>query len=152
MRRCRFKWTTTYGRPVRRSVSLRCCLVNWCSLAVDLGPRTFNSSHRPTATTSKAAWNRSTILRHHCDIWTIFTCAPAILRAGSFFGGVCVRVCSSVRTKSRKLPFRNRCNLIGIRTMVNARRCRKLVTLDVALWPWKIFSSFLNSSSEFWMP
>jgi len=37
-----------------------------------------------------------------------------MLRPGIVFGGVCVSVCLSVRTKSRKLLVGNRCNLVGL--------------------------------------
>jgi len=57
-----------------------------------------------------------------------------VLRAGI---GVCVSA-----QKSRKLQIRNRCNLVGICLMVNARSGWKLVTFDCDLWPWELFLDF----------
>jgi len=46
-------------------------------------------------------------------------------------------VCLFVRTKSRKLPIRDRCNLVWMCPKVNAKSVSKLVTLDLDLWPWE---------------
>jgi len=68
-----------------------------------------------------------------------------MLETGIVFGGVCLCVRLSVRTKSRKLLIRNWCNLVEICPMVNARGGSKLVTFDFDLWSWELFSYFLNS-------
>jgi len=75
----------------------------------------------------------------------------AILRAAIVLAAsVCVCVCLSVHTKSRKplVGFRSWCNLVKIWTMVNLRGGWKLVAFD--LWPWELyFRSY--SSYSFWM-
>jgi len=47
-----------------------------------------------------------------CLMLNFISCTPAMLRPGIVFGSVCLSVCLSVHTKSRKLPFRNWCNLV----------------------------------------
>jgi len=63
------------------------------------------------------------------------------LRAGIVFAGICVSVC----TMSQKLLIRNWCNLVGICPMVNARGGWKLVSFDLGLWHWELFSYFSSS-------
>jgi len=47
---------------------------------------------------------------------------------------LCVCVCTSVRTRSRKLPIRNRCNLVGICPTENASSaCKFKLTLTFDL-------------------
>jgi len=46
---------------------------------------------------------------------------------------LCESVRLSVRTKSQKLLIINRCNLVGMCPMVNARSASKLVTFDLDL-------------------
>jgi len=53
-------------------------------------------------------------------------------------------VCLSVTTQSRKLQIRNWCNLVGMCPTVNARSGWKLVTFDLDLWPWELFSYFIH--------
>jgi len=53
-------------------------------------------------------------------------------------------VCVSLRTKSRKLLIRNKCTLLGICPVVNARSDWKLGTFDLELWPWELFSYFFH--------
>jgi len=67
-----------------------------------------------------------------------------MLPAGIVCGGVCLWVCVSVRRKSRKLLVGNRCNLVGICPMGDAKSDWKLVTFDLDLWPWELFSYFLK--------
>jgi len=62
---------------------------------------------------------------------------------------VCASV--SVRTKFRKLLVRNWCNLVEICPMVNARSALKLMTFDLDLWLWELFSYVFNSDYIFWM-
>jgi len=64
---------------------------------------------------------------------------------------LCVRasVCTSVSTKSRKLLVRNRCHLVRICPIVNARSDWKLVTFDLDLWPWELFSYFSAQAIPF---
>jgi len=62
---------------------------------------------------------------------------------------VCVRLC--FRTKSRKLLVGNWCNLVGICAMGNARSGWKLMTFDLDLWPWVLFSYFSNWDYTFLM-
>jgi len=57
---------------------------------------------------------------------------------------VCLSVCVSVRTKSRKLLIRSWCNLVGICPKVNNGSVWKLVTFDLDLWPWELFSYFFQ--------
>jgi len=38
---------------------------------------------------------------------TVFTCAPAMLRAGIVFGGVCLSVCLSAQNLETRLLIRN---------------------------------------------
>jgi len=52
---------------------------------------------------------------------------PHMLRAGIVLGGVSV----SVRTKSRKLLVGDRCNLVGICPVMNARSVWKLEIFDL---------------------
>jgi len=56
-----------------------------------------------------------------------------LLRAGIVFDGVCDSVCLCVRLPAQNL--KNYC--------VNARSDWKLVTFDLDLWPWELFSYFL---------
>jgi len=69
-----------------------------------------------------------------------------MLRAGIVLAAsVCRSVCASVCPQtSRKLLIRNWCNLVGMSTMMNARSDWKLVTFDLDLWPWELFSYFFN--------
>jgi len=60
----------------------------------------------------------------------LFTCAPYKM-ADIVFGGVCLSVRLSVRTKSRKLLVGNCCNLVEMCFTVNARSVWKLVTFEV---------------------
>jgi len=63
---------------------------------------------------------------------------------------VCLCICASVRTKSRKLLVRNWCNLVAICPTVNARSIWKLVTFDVNLWPRKLLGYIVEVTRSFW--
>jgi len=63
-----------------------------------------------------------------------------MLRAGIV---LVASVCESVRRKS--LLIRNRCNLVGVCPIGNARSDWKFLTFDFDLWPWELFSYFSNS-------
>jgi len=60
-------------------------------------------------------------------------------------------VCASIHRKSRKLLLKNWCNLTGIWIIVNARSDWKLMTFDLDLWPWELFSYFFSSGYTFTM-
>jgi len=62
-----------------------------------------------------------------------------------FWQCLCVHLCVCLSTKSQKLLIRNRCNLVGICPMVNARSDWKLVTFDLDLWPRELFSYYFDS-------
>jgi len=62
-----------------------------------------------------------------------------MLQAGIVFDGVCVSVCVSVRTKSRKPLVWNRCSLVGICPMRNAINVK---VGDLDLWPWPVTLSY----------
>jgi len=67
----------------------------------------------------------------HHSIKLLCVFLPACtLRAGIVLAA---SVCVSVRTKSRKLPVRNRCKLVGICPAVNVGSDWKLVTSDLYL-------------------
>jgi len=51
-------------------------------------------------------------------------------------------VCAFVCTKSGKLLIRSWCNFEGICSMGNARNVSKLVTFDLDLGPWELYSYF----------
>jgi len=78
----------------------------------------------------------------------LFTCMHAVSRYW-FWRRLCV--CLSVRRKSRILLIRNWCNLVGMCLMANARSDWKLVTFDLDLWPWELFSYFSSSGYIFRM-
>jgi len=55
-------------------------------------------------------------------------CSASYSASRYCFGSVCLSVCASAHTKSRKLLIRNCCNLVGICPVVNARSVWTLVT------------------------
>jgi len=76
-----------------------------------------------------------------------------MLQAGIVLDAVClwvwlwVRV--SVRRKSRKVRVGNWCNLVEICPTGDGRSDWKLVTFDLDLWPWGLFSYFFDSGYIF---
>jgi len=81
----------------------------------------------------------------HCPLLGVITCMPATLGKQVLFLVASV----SVHTKSRKLLIRNWCNLVGICPMVSARSGWKLMTFDLDLWPWELFSCYFSSGYTF---
>jgi len=116
------------------------------SLAYILRNRTAQNKTVNNLTEDVMETCRPRVRRHR---WAPFQSSlpTRMLRADIVFAGVCV----SVSTKCRKLPIRNWCNLVGICPMVSARSAWKLVTFDLDLWTWEIFSYFSNSGYTFRM-
>jgi len=77
----------------------------------------------------------------------VIICAHAASEYCFLAASVCLSVCVTVRTISQKLLIRNWCNLVWICPMVNAKSTWRLMTFDLDLWPWVIFSYFFPSQA-----
>jgi len=136
--------TRRRGHPLSHSSSLRNCgSVGLCYVLCLIGCVRCQHIYLPRAL-------------NKCDCGKNTSLLPArMLRAGSVFGGVCesvsLWVCALSAENIELLLVGNRCNLVEICQMGNARSVWKLVTFDLDFWPWELFSYFFNSGYNFWM-